>query len=239
MTTTTKNTRREEWKKRNFAGSIDWAVDLQSFTADEYKEDSLERTKAETCCVMGEDVTLDSGSLCAFSCMYGFCPESLCECIAEDEMESLPPKQANVDDIVAYDENNVDLNRLCKWACQYGYCPDDICIKSEPEIDTSIPEVGDLDDYFNATEAKNVSSGKTDGTGTRKRNLVKKYVTIRSKRRKQRVGPQIMAAWAFGPARKRYHGSSPSVSTRLQQDGACVIIGCSTRSLIQFSRQCQ
>jgi hypothetical protein len=154
MTTETKNSRRAEWEKRNFAGSIDWAVDLQSFTADEYNEESLERPSGTTGCVMGEDVTVDSGSLCAFSCMYGFCPETLCECIYEDEMLKLPAKQADADDIVAYDLNNVDLNRLCKWACQYGYCPDNICIKSEPEIDNSIPEVGEVDNYYNTTEAR-------------------------------------------------------------------------------------
>jgi hypothetical protein len=154
MSTETKNTRRNEWQKRNFAGSIDWAVDLQSFTADEYSDDSLERPTGSTGCVMGEDVTLDTGSLCAFSCMYGFCPESLCECLDEGEMEGLPPKQADVGDVVAYDQNNVELNRLCKWACQYGYCPDDICLKSEPEIDTSVPEVGEVENYYNTTEVR-------------------------------------------------------------------------------------
>jgi hypothetical protein len=154
MTPTTKNTRREEWQRRNFAGSIDWAVDLQKFTADEYGEDSIDRPTGSTGCVQGEDVTVDSGSLCAFSCMYGFCPESLCECLFEDEMEPLPPKKADVDDIVAYDANNVDLNRLCKWACQYGYCPDNICIKSQPAIDTSVPSLDELENYYNTTEAK-------------------------------------------------------------------------------------
>lgn len=35
MTETTKNTRRELWQGKNFAGSIDWAVDLQRFTDDD------------------------------------------------------------------------------------------------------------------------------------------------------------------------------------------------------------
>jgi hypothetical protein len=55
MTDETKNSRREEWRKRNFAGSIDWAVDLQSFTADEYSDDSLERPKGDPGCVWGDD----------------------------------------------------------------------------------------------------------------------------------------------------------------------------------------
>ncbi|ODA80986.1 hypothetical protein RJ55_03946 [Drechmeria coniospora] len=35
MTTTTKNTRRKHWKNHQFAGTIDWAVDLQEFTSDD------------------------------------------------------------------------------------------------------------------------------------------------------------------------------------------------------------
>ncbi|CAI4215537.1 unnamed protein product [Parascedosporium putredinis] len=34
MSETTKETRRAYWKELNFAGTVDWAVDLQSFTAD-------------------------------------------------------------------------------------------------------------------------------------------------------------------------------------------------------------
>lgn len=34
MTPTTKSTRRDNWKGYNFAGTIDWAVDLQDFTDD-------------------------------------------------------------------------------------------------------------------------------------------------------------------------------------------------------------
>jgi hypothetical protein len=32
-----------------------------------------------------------------------------------------------MDDIIAWDELDVDLNRLCKFACKHGYCPDDVC----------------------------------------------------------------------------------------------------------------
>ncbi|KAL5041794.1 hypothetical protein BDW71DRAFT_211825 [Aspergillus fruticulosus] len=35
MSETTKSTRREHWKGLNFAGTIDWAVDLQAFTDDD------------------------------------------------------------------------------------------------------------------------------------------------------------------------------------------------------------
>ncbi|KAK3317910.1 killer toxin alpha/beta [Apodospora peruviana] len=38
MTETTKSTRRDTWKGLNFAGTIDWAVDLQSFTLDDFHD---------------------------------------------------------------------------------------------------------------------------------------------------------------------------------------------------------
>jgi chitinase len=42
MTETTKKTRRDHWKGLNFHGTIDWAVDLQRFTDDEYLNDEQE-----------------------------------------------------------------------------------------------------------------------------------------------------------------------------------------------------
>lgn len=40
MTPVTKGTRRTHWQGFNFAGTIDWAVDLQAFTADEHVNES-------------------------------------------------------------------------------------------------------------------------------------------------------------------------------------------------------
>jgi hypothetical protein len=118
---------------------------------DESDDGSLERPKGDTGCVSRDDLSLDSGSLCDFSCMYGFCSESLCECIAEDEMEALPPKLIGID-IVAYDQSNFELTRLCMWACQYVYCPDNICVKTTQEVDNGIVEVGDIEGMMNRTE---------------------------------------------------------------------------------------
>lgn len=154
MSDLTKNTRRDEWKTRNFAGSIDWAVDLRSFTADEYDDNKPERPASGIGCTGGDNLTLDSGSLCQFSCMYGFCPESICECLDEDqELLQLPPEIQNLN-VKAYDYNNVELNRLCKFACRYGYCPDNICVKPLIELDTGIPEPGEEAAYYNTTEAE-------------------------------------------------------------------------------------
>ncbi|PHH91791.1 hypothetical protein CDD83_10287 [Cordyceps sp. RAO-2017] len=40
MTSTTKDTRRADWKQLNFAGTIDWGLDLQEFTSDGRNSDS-------------------------------------------------------------------------------------------------------------------------------------------------------------------------------------------------------
>lgn len=137
MTPTTKDKRRNDWEALNFAGSIDWALDLQTFGRDdmEVAPDRDENSTGEGC-IYGEDLTLDSGNLCDFSCNFGFCPESLCTCYEQGPLEPLPG-QRDAGDIVAWDEFNVDLNRLCKFACKYGYCPDKICFKRpvEPEQD--------------------------------------------------------------------------------------------------------
>ncbi|KAM7210947.1 carbohydrate-binding module family 24 protein [Rhypophila decipiens] len=149
MTPSTKDTRRSDWEGLNFAGSIDWALDLQTFGKDdmEVAPDRDENSTGEGC-VYGEDLTLDSGELCDFSCNFGFCPESLCTCYEQGPLEPLPGAR-DAGDIVAWDEFNVDLNRMCKFACKYGYCPDKICFKRpvEPENDV---ETVDSPDYYDA-----------------------------------------------------------------------------------------
>ncbi|KAH7024909.1 uncharacterized protein B0I36DRAFT_387329 [Microdochium trichocladiopsis] len=62
MTDMTKNTRREKWKGYDFAGTIDWAVDLQKFTNDRDEDilDDLEGiTRLEKCENVGKWNTLD------------------------------------------------------------------------------------------------------------------------------------------------------------------------------------
>ncbi|KAI8409045.1 hypothetical protein FOFC_11997 [Fusarium oxysporum] len=79
MTPKTKDSRRDVWKNLNFAGSIDWAVDLQEFTTDDFNA-SPDRPDSGDACIAGNDNTIDSADLCFFSCNYGFCPESLYVC---------------------------------------------------------------------------------------------------------------------------------------------------------------
>ncbi|KAI3553762.1 hypothetical protein CABS03_03381 [Colletotrichum abscissum] len=86
-------------------------------------------------CISGEDRTLNTGDLCEFSCEYGFCLESLCECTARGIPSQVPPEKEV--DVVAWDDTNTDLNILCKFACKYGHCPQDICTS---RIDGPDPE---------------------------------------------------------------------------------------------------
>jgi hypothetical protein len=125
MTETTKDTRRSDWAKWNFAGTIDWAVDLQSFTADDM-DVPPDIPSSGDACNSGGDVTVNTGELCSFSCTFGFCPESLCQCYETGPLEPLPAEKMS-DEVAAWDDFDVDLNRLCKFACKYGYCPDTIC----------------------------------------------------------------------------------------------------------------
>ncbi|RYP12509.1 hypothetical protein DL766_009948 [Monosporascus sp. MC13-8B] len=114
MTLTTKNTRRADFKGLNFAGSIDWAIDLQAFISDNFESASGNGAPGKEGCVMGRDESVNSGYLCAFSCKYDFCPDSLCSCRVTGPIEPPPPEVKGMDDIIAWDELNLDLNRLCR-----------------------------------------------------------------------------------------------------------------------------
>ncbi|KAJ9421240.1 hypothetical protein FOXG_17685 [Fusarium oxysporum f. sp. lycopersici 4287] len=128
MTPKTKDSRRDVWKNLNFAGSIDWAVDLQEFTTDDFNA-SPDRPDSGDACIAGNDNTIDSADLCFFSCNYGFCPESLCTCYKKGPVKKLPTKTTE-GEFMSHDLVSVDMNRLCKFACKYGYCPEDVCTRA-------------------------------------------------------------------------------------------------------------
>jgi len=159
MTPQTKDARRAEWKSFNFAGTVDWAVDLQQFTAQEMRV-LPQRPESGEGCTSGEGITLDSGDLCDFTCLYGFCPESVCTCHTTGQLLDLPTEKTGLN-IVAWDELNVELNRLCIFACRYNYCPEEICTTPIDGPDESGPhgfgeDFGNGEDpgYYNKTAAK-------------------------------------------------------------------------------------
>ncbi|KAF2972656.1 hypothetical protein GQX73_g874 [Xylaria multiplex] len=160
MTPTTKSTRRADWKDLNFGGSIDWAVDLQSFTSDDMDSAPGNGAPGKEGCIAGVDETLNSANLCEFSCSFDFCPESLCKCTFRGKIEALPPANNGLGDIIAWDDFDVDLNRLCKFACKYGYCPEDTCTQKIVDPDEEgVVMIGDPNNpnYFDyeAARAKN------------------------------------------------------------------------------------
>ncbi|UKZ57771.1 hypothetical protein TrVGV298_011632 [Trichoderma virens] len=152
MSTALKETRRTEWKGLNFAGTIDWAVDLQSFTTDDLNAPPATPKPGATGCTSGADKSVNSGDLCEFACGHGFCPESTCICTSTGVVDKLPA--ASEVDVMAWDPADVDLNRLCKFSCKYGYCPQGVC--------TNVPKAGGDEEFeeddgayhFNYTDAR-------------------------------------------------------------------------------------
>lgn len=136
MDESSKLSRRERWRNLNFAGTIDWAVDLQAFSNADME--IPERPSSGQGCISGLDLTLNTWDLCEFTCTYGFCPETLCECRAQGDLLPLPRDQGEAD-IEAWSPADVDITRLCKFACKYGYCPDDVCpaVVNDDEVDDS------------------------------------------------------------------------------------------------------
>jgi GH18 family chitinase len=126
MTQKTKLERRSTWKGLNFGGTIDWAVDLQAFGDDDLNNIGPIVDQDGGVCVIGEDLGVDSGDLCEFSCALGFCPAPLCHCRWRDDQPKLP-KARDFKGIIAWDEFDAGLGRLCRFACKYGFCPKEIC----------------------------------------------------------------------------------------------------------------
>ena len=149
LTPTTKNTRRDDWKSLNFAGTIDWAVDLQTFSEDDLNN-IPDRPSSGKGCVAGEDDSVNTADLCEFACEFGFCPESLCTCIENGKLKPLPTEDGP-SRVAAWDEMDVDVNRLCKFGCKYGYCPHTVC-RVLPQAD---PEDGeDITEHYSYQDTK-------------------------------------------------------------------------------------
>lgn len=162
MTPSTKITRRSRWKDLYFAGSIDWAVDLQQFTTDDFNAPA-DRPIIGKGCIEGVDKTVDSGELCEFTCELGFCPESLCTCTEEGTLKPLLMEIKGLN-VVAYDATDAELTRLCKFACKYGVCPDDICVdanpRSEETRDPDDPVTIDDPNYVNPRDIHEANDAK-------------------------------------------------------------------------------
>jgi hypothetical protein len=140
---------REAWKGMNFAGTIDRAVDLQSF-GDEDIDTPISRPTDGTGCVSGEDLSIRTGDLCELTCYYRFCPESMCACT--ERGNSAADDDAKDGDYRTIYEIDVDINKLCNFAYKYNYCPSDIC-KAKPKIEFSDEELDEAN-LFNGDEVR-------------------------------------------------------------------------------------
>jgi hypothetical protein len=128
----TKDSRRADWQKLNFAGTIDWAVDLQAFRYDEISVPLDIPPEGTEGCISGESDDPNTDDLCQFACGYGFCPENKCICTIRGSVIPLYP-QVNNQEYLAWDEFDLDMQQLCKFSCQRGFCPADSC--TVPVID--------------------------------------------------------------------------------------------------------
>lgn len=125
MTGVTKETRRKDWKDLNFAGSIDWAVDLQSFSnADFATEDQVDKPGSKGC-IAGYGLYEDTDALCQISCAYGYCPESSCICSELGTVPEYPPPTSF--EFQSVDPFDIEGNKLCAFACQRTACPPSLC----------------------------------------------------------------------------------------------------------------
>lgn len=142
MTPDKKEERRKAWHDLNFAGTIDWAVDLQRF-GDEDIDTPAQRPESGEGCVAGEDSTTNTGDLCEFTCLLGFCPESLCYC--KETGSLIPDLDVKEGDFRAIEEVDVDISRLCNFACKRDYCPTTIC-EMKPKIEFDEAELAEVND---------------------------------------------------------------------------------------------
>jgi hypothetical protein len=148
MTPTSKDTRRADWQKLNFAGTVDWAVDLQLFGEEDKAVPPTLPNPEEEGCITGEDLTANTAELCEFACAYGFCPPTLCRCTDTGRVPPFPPesKGVNISNIIAWDEDDVELNQLCKFGCKYSYCPSSACTTPIVDVDTGDDPEDDMND---------------------------------------------------------------------------------------------
>ncbi|GIZ37972.1 hypothetical protein CKM354_000139900 [Cercospora kikuchii] len=130
MTEQTKDTRREDWRRLNFAGSVDWALDLQRFSELDGKPPSDIPEGGQEGCIAGLDITPYTGNICEFACSLGFCPAQFCECSNTGDVPPRPSEH-NLPDAKAVDNEHVIINQLCAFSCKYGYCPLEVCIRGD------------------------------------------------------------------------------------------------------------
>ncbi|KAF2742939.1 carbohydrate-binding module family 24 protein [Sporormia fimetaria CBS 119925] len=105
--------------------SIDWAVDLQGFGIEDIKTPLDVPEPGETGCTSGEDISLQTGDLCEYTCQYGYCPEEWCFCTETGKVPA--PPSSHKEEYQSLNGIDVELSRMCNFACKRNYCPLDKC----------------------------------------------------------------------------------------------------------------
>ncbi|KAK1963925.1 hypothetical protein LY78DRAFT_715845 [Colletotrichum sublineola] len=85
-------------------------------------------------CISGRDRVPKLDNLCQFTCEYGFCLETLCECTAKGKQKDPPALTPGLITIRGDKVLNplekvetTDLKKLCQFSFKYGHCPEDVC----------------------------------------------------------------------------------------------------------------
>lgn len=69
----------------------------------------------------------DFKQLCEFSCVYGFCPPTACQCLEYSETPTASPPIGDNDGCPLEGVTDEDYVHLCSFACSRGTCPDAVC----------------------------------------------------------------------------------------------------------------
>ncbi|KAF3401943.1 hypothetical protein F1880_009951 [Penicillium rolfsii] len=130
----------------NFAGTTDWAIDLQG-TAQSLIDicgKPTSSTGAPAPCISSGPVTCIAGTgdsshkdLCNFTCGLGYC-SSPCTCTANGTAKPLPIISAGTVYVCPATGLGISYSSLCSFACKYGYCPSDYCATSDSSICTGL-----------------------------------------------------------------------------------------------------
>ncbi|KAJ3474589.1 hypothetical protein NLG97_g9776 [Lecanicillium saksenae] len=135
MSDSNKQTRTSLYQALHFGGTTDWAVDLggnkDSITS---QCTSLSQSGGffPTCTPAAPNTGCQGGTgdgdyknLCAYSCLFGYCPQPFCTCTRNGPL--LPVPVARPGAFCPAEGVDSSFSGLCSFACKFGYCPPDRC----------------------------------------------------------------------------------------------------------------
>lgn len=83
-------------------------------------------------CVSGTTSPNRSGGdfqeLCEFSCAYGFCPPTACQCLDYSSEPKVAPSTNGLEGCALEGVTDDDYKHLCSFACSHGTCPEAVCM---------------------------------------------------------------------------------------------------------------